>query len=74
MNRVKRGAFLTMDSLEGFICSDHLTYAPLTKLYLSPETPAVIEVELIEPSLYFAFDERSPDRFAHALDSLYRTH
>lgn len=63
MNRVKRGAFLTMDSLEGFICSDH-----------SPDTPAVIEVELIEPSLYFAFDERSPDRFAHALDSLYRTH
>jgi len=32
MNRIKRGAFLTMDSLEGFFCSDHLTYEPLAKL------------------------------------------
>lgn len=51
-----------------------LLYARVDFVYLSPDTPAVIEVELIEPSLYFAFDERSPDRFAHALDSLYRTH
>ena len=42
--------------------------------YLTPDTPAVIEVELIEPSLYFAYDERSPHRFAHALDRKYRAH
>ncbi len=32
------------------------------------ETPALMELELIEPSLYFSFDEQSPERFAAALD------
>jgi hypothetical protein len=32
--------------------------------------PAVMEVELIEPSLYFAFDPESPRRFAMALDRM----
>jgi hypothetical protein len=32
--------------------------------------PALMEVELIEPSLYFAFDEESPRRFAAALDRM----
>lgn len=34
--------------------------------------PALMEVELIEPSLYFAFDEASPRRFAEALDRMIR--
>jgi glutathione synthase/RimK-type ligase-like ATP-grasp enzyme len=51
-----------------------LLYARVDFVYLAPDTPAVIELELIEPSLYFAYDERSPNRFAHALDSMYRAH
>jgi glutathione synthase/RimK-type ligase-like ATP-grasp enzyme len=35
-------------------------------------SPALMEVELIEPSLYFAFDEESPRRFAEALDRMLR--
>lgn len=49
-----------------------LLYARVDFVYLFPETPAVIEVELIEPSLYFPYAELSPARFASALDSLYR--
>lgn len=32
---------------------------------------AIIEVELIEPSLYFNMDAKSPERFACAIDALY---
>ncbi len=32
--------------------------------------PAVIELELIEPSLYFPYDAESPRRFARALDGM----
>jgi glutathione synthase/RimK-type ligase-like ATP-grasp enzyme len=49
-----------------------LLYARVDFVYLSTDFPAVIELELIEPSLYFTYDERSPDRFAHALDRMYR--
>lgn len=33
----------------------------------------LMELELIEPSLYFRFDAESPRRFARALDAAYRT-
>ncbi|MEZ6123744.1 MAG: hypothetical protein R3C49_11275 [Planctomycetaceae bacterium] len=42
-------------------------YARVDLVRLPDDTPAVIEVELIEPSLYFAFDQQSPERFADAL-------
>jgi O-ureido-D-serine cyclo-ligase len=32
--------------------------------------PALIELELIEPSLYFPYDQESPQRFARALNRL----
>ena len=51
-----------------------LLYARVDFVLLTPDVPAVIEVELIEPSLYFAYDEQSPNRFAHALDRMYRDH
>ena len=46
---------------------------PFVDLVLLPGgKPAVIEVELIEPSLYFQRDEQSPRRFAKAPDRLLR--
>jgi glutathione synthase/RimK-type ligase-like ATP-grasp enzyme len=51
-----------------------LLYARVDFVWLSADIPVVIEVELIEPSLYFNYDERSPDRFAYALDRMYRGH
>ena len=33
--------------------------------------PALMEVELIEPSLYFSYDEQSPQRFADAVQRLF---
>ena len=32
--------------------------------------PVLIELELIEPSLYFSYDEPSATRFAQALDRM----
>jgi glutathione synthase/RimK-type ligase-like ATP-grasp enzyme len=49
-----------------------LLYARVDFVHLSTEELAVIEIELIEPSLYFAYDEQSPVRFAAALDQMYR--
>jgi len=42
-------------------------YARVDLVRLDDGTPAVMELELIEPSLYFAHDAASPDRFADAL-------
>ena len=42
-------------------------YARVDLVRLDDGTPVVIELELIEPSLYFPFDEASPDRFADAI-------
>lgn len=53
---------------------EELLYARVDFVSLEPDTPVVIEVELIEPSLYFNYDDRSPARFAHALDRMYRAH
>ncbi len=51
---------------------ERLLYARVDFVFLAHDTPVVIEVELIEPSLYFAYDEQSPVRFACALDRMYR--
>lgn len=43
-----------------------LLYARVDLVTLPDGTPAVIELELIEPSLYFPYDGASPARFADA--------
>lgn len=48
-----------------------LLYARVDFVRLANGKPVVMEVELIEPSLYFSYDSESPGRFARALDSLY---
>jgi hypothetical protein len=46
-------------------------YARVDLVRLTDGRPAVMELELIEPSLYFNYDAESPDRFARALNSLF---
>lgn len=48
-----------------------LLYARVDLVYLPSGQIAVIEVELIEPSLYFPYDEASAQRFANAVDQLF---
>ena len=43
-----------------------LLYARADLVRLDDGTPAIIEIELIEPSLYFPYDAASPARFADA--------
>jgi hypothetical protein len=45
-------------------------YARVDLVRLSDGRPAVMELELIEPSLYFPYDAASADRFARALNDL----
>ncbi len=47
-----------------------LAYARVDIVELHGGEPAIIELELIEPSLYFLYDEESPNRFARALDDI----
>jgi glutathione synthase/RimK-type ligase-like ATP-grasp enzyme len=49
-----------------------LLYARVDLVILDDGSPAVIELELIEPSLYFPYDDQSPQRFAEALDRMAR--
>jgi hypothetical protein len=46
-------------------------YARVDLVRLPDGRPAVMELELIEPSLYFNYDAESPVRFARALNSLF---
>jgi glutathione synthase/RimK-type ligase-like ATP-grasp enzyme len=46
---------------------ERLLYARIDLVRLPDGRPAVMEAELIEPSLYLAFDSRSPARFAAAI-------
>jgi glutathione synthase/RimK-type ligase-like ATP-grasp enzyme len=48
---------------------ERLLYARVD-LVLWDSAPALMEVELIEPSLYFSFDAHSPGRFAQALNEM----
>lgn len=50
---------------------DHrLLYARVDIVQLHDGSFAVIELELIEPSLYFPYDDQSPRRFAEALNEM----
>jgi glutathione synthase/RimK-type ligase-like ATP-grasp enzyme len=49
-----------------------LLYARVDLVLLKDGTPALIELELTEPSLYFPYDDQSPQRFADALDRMTR--
>ena len=48
-------------------------YARIDLVLLQAAQWGVIEVELIEPSLYFPYDKQSPKRFAAALDKWLRS-
>ncbi|MEM6470094.1 MAG: hypothetical protein AAF802_11105 [Planctomycetota bacterium] len=48
-----------------------LLYARVDVVFLDDASPVVIELELIEPSLYFPYDDESPARFAEALDTMW---
>lgn len=43
-------------------------YARVDIVHLQNGQPAIIELELIEPSLYFSYDDEGPKRFANAID------
>lgn len=48
-----------------------LLYARVDIVILDDGSPAVMELELIEPSLYFSYDADSPPRFAEALNEMW---
>ncbi|MBY6062910.1 ATP-grasp domain-containing protein [Pseudidiomarina sediminum] len=50
-----------------------LLYARIDIALLDDGTPALMEMELIEPSLYFGVDDQSPERFVQAYLSLINT-
>jgi len=56
---------LALDSI-----GQDLLYARVDLVFLEDGTSALMELELIEPSLYFSFDKQSPILFANALDRL----
>lgn len=47
-------------------------YARVDLVRLPDGCPALMELELIEPSLYFPFDQQAPERFADAVVRLMR--
>ena len=47
-----------------------LLYARVDLVRLADRRPALMELELIEPSLYFSYDAESPGRFADAVEAL----
>lgn len=48
-------------------CPQPLLYARVDLVLLPSGQPAIMEVELIEPSLYLSFDPQSPARFADCI-------
>jgi glutathione synthase/RimK-type ligase-like ATP-grasp enzyme len=45
-------------------------YARVDIVMLNDASPAIMEVELIEPSLYLSYDLKSPERFANVIEAL----
>lgn len=45
-----------------------LLYARVDLVFLANQQPAIMELELIEPSLYLSYDDESPKRFADAIE------
>lgn len=62
---IRRIGDLAMNALD-----ETLLYARVDIVMLNDGSPAVIELELIEPSLYFSYDDASAGRFASAFDRL----
>lgn len=58
---VKHVAELALNSV-----NEPMLYARVDVAMLNDQTPAIIEMELIEPSLYFGVDEASTERFVNA--------
>jgi len=52
------------------ITETDLLYARIDLVRLADGTAAIMELELIEPSLYFSMDAASPERFAAAFDAV----
>jgi glutathione synthase/RimK-type ligase-like ATP-grasp enzyme len=48
-------------------------YARVDIVHLQNGEPAIMELELIEPSLYFSYDDQAPKRFANAIDLALRS-
>ena len=46
-----------------------LLYARVDLVFLESQQPAIMELELIEPSLYLSYDDESPQRFADAIEA-----
>jgi glutathione synthase/RimK-type ligase-like ATP-grasp enzyme len=46
-----------------------LLYARVDLVFLENQQPAIMELELIEPSLYLSYDDESPKRFAGAVEA-----
>jgi glutathione synthase/RimK-type ligase-like ATP-grasp enzyme len=67
--RIDRDLKKSADEAVQVIESEFL-YARVDLVRLADGTPALMELELVEPSLYFPFDEESPRRFAVALDQM----
>ena len=59
---------LTRDALAAVPYPDPLLYARVDAVRLADGSLAIIELELIEPSLYFPWGHGSAERFAEALD------
>ena len=53
------------------VVGESLLYARVDIVMLDDGSPAVTELELIEPSLYFSYDSDSPLRFAKALHEMW---
>lgn len=47
-----------------------LLYARVDLVFLENQQPAIMELELIEPSLYLSYDAESPSRFADAIEAM----
>jgi glutathione synthase/RimK-type ligase-like ATP-grasp enzyme len=46
-----------------------LLYARVDLVFLENQQPAIMELELIEPSLYLSYDDESPRRFADTIQA-----
>ncbi len=51
-------------------CPESTLYSRVDLVLLPDGSPAVMEVELIEPSLYLSYANDAPDRFADAIEAL----
>lgn len=67
---LRRLADATMRTIQTIVSPT--LYARVDLVRLPNQLPAIMELELIEPSLYFPYDPHSPERFAEAIDTTLR--